>query len=314
MDLPFSPKPQEAPKGDPAAQAIASLRGYAYQLYASGLAWLSLSNEDELFLEVAQDYATAVRGALAAVQVKDTASTVTINSENSRQALDGFVDLVERNPGRRVTLRFLSTATIGRELKTEHRVGAEPTLLYWNRAREDAAIAPLRDVLNGLDLTNRVKDFIARRGDEALRDDLVRRIHWDCGAPPLDAIKRQLEERLVVYAAEKLQVPSDEARHLSAAVLQRLLEVIVEPDVHKRKLTSADLLSLLGDATRISLARSDVDAIVKTGARVAEIATVVAALRTPDPIQADILKDALELCRPLPPGPATQRLSGNREV
>jgi hypothetical protein len=68
MDLPFSPKPQEPPKGDPAAQAIASLRGYAYQLYASGLAWMSLSDGEELFLEVAQDYATAVRDALAAVQ------------------------------------------------------------------------------------------------------------------------------------------------------------------------------------------------------------------------------------------------------
>jgi hypothetical protein len=296
MDLPFSPQPEEPPKGDPAAQAIASLRGYAYQLYASGLAWLSLSDgDDELFLEVAQDYATAVRDALAAVQVKDTASTVTIYSENARQALDGFVDLVERNPGRRVTLHFLSTASIGRELKTEHRVGTEPTLLYWDRAREGAAIAPLRDVLNRLDLTNRVKAFIENRSDEALRDDLVRRIHWDCGAPPLDDLKNQLEERLVVYAAEKLQVPPDEARHLSAKVLQRLFEVVVEPDAHKRKLTSADLLSLLGDATRISLARSDVDAIVRTGARVVEsVATAVATLRTPDPLQSDIVKESLE--------------------
>ena len=36
---PFSAGPRltDAPNGDPSTQAIASLRGYAYQLYASGL-------------------------------------------------------------------------------------------------------------------------------------------------------------------------------------------------------------------------------------------------------------------------------------
>ena len=88
------------PVGDPSAQAIASLRGYAYQLYASGLAWLDLHPGQELFLEVAQDYAVATEEALRGVQVKDTTAKVTINSEDVRDTLDGFVDLVERNPGR----------------------------------------------------------------------------------------------------------------------------------------------------------------------------------------------------------------------
>jgi len=44
MSQPFTqgPRLSDAPVGDPSAQAIASLRGYAYQLYASGLAWLDL--------------------------------------------------------------------------------------------------------------------------------------------------------------------------------------------------------------------------------------------------------------------------------
>jgi hypothetical protein len=92
------------PSGDPAAQAIASLRGYAYQLYASGLAWLDLRQGEELYLEVAQDYAVAAGDALRAVQVKDTSAKVTINSKNIRDALDAFVDLVARNPGRKTKL------------------------------------------------------------------------------------------------------------------------------------------------------------------------------------------------------------------
>ncbi len=132
MSQPFTqgPRLSDGPVGDPSAQAIASLRGYAYQLFASGLAWLDLRPGQELYLEVAQDYAVATKHALRAVQVKDTTAKVTINSEDVREALDGFVDLVERNPGREVHLRFLSTCAIGQERKREHRANGEPTLAY----------------------------------------------------------------------------------------------------------------------------------------------------------------------------------------
>jgi hypothetical protein len=121
MSQPFNqgPRLSDAPSGDPSAQAIASLRGYAYKLYASGLAWLDLRPDEELYLEVAQDYAVATQNALRGVQVKDTAANATINSEDIRNALDGVVDLVERNTGREVHLHFLSTCAIGREQKLD---------------------------------------------------------------------------------------------------------------------------------------------------------------------------------------------------
>ena len=105
MSQPFNQglRLSDSPSGDPSARAIASLRGYAYQLYASGLAWLELRPSQELYLEVAQDYAVATQEALRAVQVKDTTARVTINSEGVRHALDGFVDLVERNSCREVS-------------------------------------------------------------------------------------------------------------------------------------------------------------------------------------------------------------------
>jgi hypothetical protein len=123
--FPFTQGPRltGGPSGDPAAQALASLRGYAYQLYASGLAWLRLTPGEELYLEVAKDYAVAAEDALRSVEVKDTAANVTINSEDVRETLDGFVDLVERNPERQVSLHFLSTSKIGleRALVPRHR-------------------------------------------------------------------------------------------------------------------------------------------------------------------------------------------------
>ena len=72
---------------------MASLRGYAYQLYASALAWIDLRSGEKLYLEVAEDYAVAAQDGLRAVQVKDTGSTsVTTNSEGVQEALDAFVE------------------------------------------------------------------------------------------------------------------------------------------------------------------------------------------------------------------------------
>lgn len=135
----------DAPVGDATRQAVASLRGYAYQLYTSSLAWLSLDAGALLHLEVAEDYAVTTRQALTGTQVKDTAGsgTITLQSEDVRTAIDAFADLVSKNPNRKVSLRFLTTSQIGLERKIVHRVGGAPALAYWRRAAAGANIAPL---------------------------------------------------------------------------------------------------------------------------------------------------------------------------
>jgi hypothetical protein len=52
MEFDAGPRLNDSPAGDEAAQAIASLRGYAYQLYMSGLAWVDLKTDQVLYLEV----------------------------------------------------------------------------------------------------------------------------------------------------------------------------------------------------------------------------------------------------------------------
>ena len=84
-----------SPQGDVARQAVAALRGYAFQLYGSVLAWLELKDGEDLFLEVAEDYAVVAQDALKAVQAKETraSGTVTLNTEGVREAINSFVDL-----------------------------------------------------------------------------------------------------------------------------------------------------------------------------------------------------------------------------
>jgi hypothetical protein len=263
MSQPFNqgPRLSDAPSGDPSAQAIASLRGYAYQLYASGLAWLDLRPGQELYLEVAQDYAVATLEALRAVQVKDTTANVTINSEDIRDALDGFVDLVERNPRREVHLHFLSTCGIGQEQKREHRANGEPTLVYWRRAAAGADIPPLRDVLTKIALSDRVRSFIDARDDVALRDEFLRRIQWDCGQQPIEGAQRELENSLLRYHVERFQAAA-RREQLAAAVVQRILATIVQGG--QPRLTDSELLALVTDTASVLVPRASFEAVIQS--------------------------------------------------
>src|SRR6476469_6060259 len=104
------PRLSDAPQGDVARQAVAALRGYAFQLYGSVLAWLELKEDEELFLEVAEDYAIVAQNALEAVQAKEThgSGSVTLNTTGVKEAINSFVDLSKRNPARTVSLRYFT--------------------------------------------------------------------------------------------------------------------------------------------------------------------------------------------------------------
>src|SRR5438270_5378263 len=131
----FSPGPRlsDGPQGDVARQAVATLRGYAFQLYGSVLAWLELKEVEDLFLEVAEDYAVVARDALKAVQAKETRASgaVTLNTPGVREAINSFVDLSRRNPTRTVSLRYFTTSPIGLEKEVADRIAGMSGLEYW---------------------------------------------------------------------------------------------------------------------------------------------------------------------------------------
>lgn len=259
----FSSGPRLAgdPKGDARRQAVASLRGYAYQLYASALAWLRLGSDESLFLEVAEDYATASSHALNAVQVKDIAGTVTIRSESVRDTIDAFVDLTRNNPTRALRLRYLSTGTIGIERSKSDRAAGVATLTYWRRAAAGADVTPLRAVLQSLDLKDDTKRFIAERDDTALRAEFLTRIHWDCGAADLDGLKRELDAALLEISHQRsLALTVPDVRQVGAALLEHVLEAATRSD--NRVLTALDRQATIESVTHTLVPKRQLEALL----------------------------------------------------
>lgn len=258
MAQPFSsgPRFETDAQGDPKRQAIASLRGYVYQLYASALAWTRLSRDAVLYLEVAEDYAVAVKDALAGVQVRETAGSgsVTINNEGVQTTIDSFVDLLERNPGKDVTLRFLSTSPIGREKEKSERINGEPVLEYWRKAASGADVAPLRSALLNVGLSARANKFIKARDDAALRAEFLRKIQWDCGQPPLEDLKQELTDSLVGYGFSEAGLPSQASSDLAPKVLSAVIDTTLLTE--RRRLSMADLVTLCSEAHYVTVPRN----------------------------------------------------------
>ena len=182
------------PKVDAARQAVNSLGGYAYQALVSTLAWLDLDGESVLVLEIAEDYAVIAKQAIDAVQVKHSreSRTVTLNSDSIKEAVAGFVDLVERNPERDIRLRFLTTSDIGRERARADRPKGLAGLEYWRKVAAGAECAPLRQILESERFPEPVREFCRARHNATLRSDLIRRIDWDCGTADFGTVRPRI--------------------------------------------------------------------------------------------------------------------------
>jgi hypothetical protein len=228
------------------------------------LAWLGIGPSEQLFLEIAEDYAVVSRSALEAVQVKDTAGSggITIRSRGVCNAIDAFVDLVHRNKTRPVTFRFLTTSPITIEQSTVDRIEGGSSLIYWRRAAAGADVAPLRAVMLRLNLSAAATEFIATRTDSALRDDLLRRMHWDCGAADLGTIRQELDGALLEIGDRSSSgYTVQEVRQIAAVVLESVLDAVVGTE--ERVLTQVALRRVLEQVTHISVARRDLEALVR---------------------------------------------------
>ena len=250
-----------APQADTARQAVDSLRGYAYQVLATALAWIDIGEKNRLFLEVAEDYAIIAKQALDAVQVKDTenSGSITLNSASVRNAVAAFVDLTERNPAIQVDFRFFTTSEIGTEQAIADRPGDMAGLKYWRKVAAGADPSPLRKILESNRFPESVRAFSKARDDAALRHDLIGRIHWDCGKPDFSTLRQELEERLVVVGRDRFNLPAPEARRLADFLVYRVLEKSIVDTPQDRVLTRASLYDAIDVATRTSIPRASID-------------------------------------------------------
>lgn len=254
-----------APQGDVERQAVASLRGYAYQVTAAALAWLDIQEKSRIFLEVAEDYAVVAKDVITAVQVKDTqASTkITLNTESVRAAILNFVTLVADNQAADVHLRYFTTSDIGTEKALEDQPKGMPGLFYWRKAAKGGDVQPLRKILDSDKFPKIVREFVNCRDDNKLRHDLLQKIHWDCGKPDIESLRKELHDRMIVICRDDFRIPTQDSPQIADLLIYHVLQRSIVKTPNDRVLTRADLLSIIDKASRVSVPRASFDILAQ---------------------------------------------------
>ena len=247
---------EQTPLGNTSREAIYSLGGYVYQMYQSALAWTELEHDEFLFLEVAEDFAIVAKDALAAVQVKKSTGRITINSKDIITTIDSFVELQEKNPSQKVIFHHLTTSTIGREKKIEHRVGEAPALVAWRNLAKAGDLSTLRQVLDNSKLSRRSKEYIKSLDDKDLRERFLKRIHFDCGAPESSLLERQFNLQISSLLLDRGGVHS-QAQTCAANILLTLLKVSTNPNRAERFVDRSGLEDHLEEASQVTLNRAE---------------------------------------------------------
>ncbi|QZI68558.1 hypothetical protein K5F93_19350 [Pseudomonas protegens] len=248
------------PPEDLNRQATASLRGYVYQLHASAAAWLKLKADDELYLEVAEDFTELLRepgrrdDVLRATQVKDTreSGTVTLNSPDVLAAIESLYRLRTCNPGREVRFIFLTTSRIGQERKNALSSGVAG-LTAWEAAASGGGVEALCAALLQRTLSKELRTYITNSPAEQLRAELFSPMVFACG----ESDWRSLEEsnrRTIVSRRQQLRSTADMAHRAYDAVFRDVVACALGS--HPRRLNEEQLLACLERATSIAVPSS----------------------------------------------------------
>ncbi len=261
-DLPEEIGNLQIPDDQAKRQAVASLRGYIYQIYQSLNAWMRLEEDEILLLEVAEDFAVIAKNALKVTQVKDTAGSgsVTLNTKSVADTIKSLWEFQQANSNRNVYMTFLTTAEIGKERGLtfpDNHSG----LAYWRvAAREGTDIEPIRQVLLKLKLPQEAIDFIRDATPDDLRERILRKIDWVCGEKDIGALEQAINERLIYFGTKKSCTPTDSAKARDSLIVAILRKVVQKSN---RQLSRADFLRIFEKATSISLPVSQVREFIK---------------------------------------------------
>jgi tetratricopeptide (TPR) repeat protein len=289
-DLPEETGNLQIPEDEIRRQAVNSLRGYIYQIYQTLNAWLTLKEDEILLLEVAEDFAIVTKDALKGIQVKDTAlsGSVTLKTISVSKTIKSLWEFQLANPDKHVTITYLTTSKIGKEKELtfpDDQCG----LTYWHiAARESTDVEPIRNALLSLDLPKDILTFIKNATPEELKNQILRRIDWVCGAGDIDEISQVIADRLVYLGERQNLTPSDSERSQDSLIVAILKKIVQEDN---RKLSRVDFLRIFEKAVSVSIPISQMrehmrDALNtngSSGVSISAVDLVLNAIRIPLP-------------------------------
>ncbi len=212
-------------KANPRRQAVAALRGYAYQIWHTLHDWLELKGDAMLFVEGAEDFDVVSAKSATANQIKDTKARITLRTPAAIEAISHFWELQKEHPGRRVFFRFVTRSEIGVERGEPFGPGLAG-LELWKRSRNNPATTTslCAFLVSEANLPPDLIEFFGTGSPEDVYAKLIAPIVWETESPEVGIVEEAIRRKLILHGNSCAPpiAPSE-----SAKVLSRLLKEVL---------------------------------------------------------------------------------------
>ena len=269
-----------------AREAVDSMRGYSYQILFSVRSWVTLPKNHLLYLEGAEDLDQMTPDTVTATQVKftRTTATVTLRSPGVLQALNNFWSHRERNRGRNIHFRYITTSTAGFEKGAPFGRKVSGIEL-WRRVQDNIHVDMRPQTLETIRtfllkehrLSEKLKEFLKACALDEFEAEIIRPIHWDITANDPLALYSEIRSLLIELGIAR-QVPTSDAEVVIHALYHEAWKVATKDK--NRYLDHPSLVRIFDENTRISVPKSQLTAMIArllpAEVKGANLATIIA--------------------------------------
>ena len=244
---------QQVLTADPQRQANDALRGYVYQIWHSVHAWISLDEDEILYLEGAEDFDQVSDDTATAVQVKDTQHKITLRSQEVNDAISHYWDLQANHPDLSVKFRFLTRSKIGAERGNPFGKGQMGLHVWSHCSSDEAAITNISKFLqNEGKISKEVDDFLKKSTPQEIYEQLIEPITWETDSKEASFVEKSISDKLILHGHQYGIPPSAASKVVDHLIKEALL---VATQKEKRELTLVRFLEIFEEKTtqRVSI-------------------------------------------------------------
>ncbi len=226
--------------------------GYDYQIWRSIEAWLTLEDDEVIFLEGAEDIDRVNFTATTTIQVKRTQEAVSLNTQRARDAIRNFWATSERSPERYIRYVYLTTSGIS--LERDARFGGLSGIQVWASAAFDTELADAvrEQLLASIESDQPVREFLGTATVKDLQERLLQRFTWLMEQSNVDVVEQSVLDRISDELA-KLGQPRSAAHAVKSALFEYCWKQVLKERPEERQLDVVALRRQIEVATTITL-------------------------------------------------------------
>lgn len=224
-----------------------------YQAYFSLKEWITLKDEETLFLERVEDLVVQLNDQSKVIQVKNRNATITLNSSEILESISNYWRL-RKKTSEKLKFIFLTTAQKGNEKSKPFDIKG---LDYWASCKNGASLKPLRDFLSTKEeLDSDLRVFLSSSSDAEMLQQLILPIELVTDEPSVDILRRAIERHLIDYGNRSGFRAEDSKRTISQ-LLEKVIEVICRESSDDRCLYHADFIEEFEKCLTVSISKSE---------------------------------------------------------